>query len=101
MIDLPGIKKEDIDIAVEGDFLTVRAERRREFEDKTFQLHRTELEFGRVERSFRIPTAVDRTKLRASFDCGVLKLEMPKMATSKTASVKVPISDENKMYNTA
>ncbi|CAM9095185.1 unnamed protein product, partial [Ectocarpus fasciculatus] len=87
--DLPGIKKDNIDIEVEGDFLTIRAERLREMEDRTFQFHRTELEFGKVERSFRIPTTVDRTKLRACFDSGVLTLEMPKTATSKTTSVKV------------
>lgn len=98
-LDLPGIKKTDINVAIEGDFLCIRAERKWEHDETTARLHRTEREFGKVERSFRIPENVDKEKLTASFENGVLKMWLPKCNTDKTAeAVRIPITDENEKF---
>ncbi len=76
--DLPGVKKEDIEITVEGGQVTIQAETRREQsrEDRK-QLH-TERYYGKTYRSFTLPQEVDSAKCEASYDNGVLSLVLPK-----------------------
>ncbi|HPF53612.1 MAG TPA: Hsp20/alpha crystallin family protein [Eubacteriales bacterium] len=77
--DLPGFKKEDIHIDVEGDYMTVTAERHSEFEQKEKKngYLRCERSYGSFVRSFNI-SEIDAEAIEASYTDGVLKLTLPK-----------------------
>ncbi len=90
-VELPDVKKEDVDVTLENNVLTLRGERK--FEDKTQRenYHRVERQYGEFMRSFTIPTFVDATKINAEFKDGVLTVTLPKHeeARPKQISVKV------------
>ena len=75
--DLPGVDKSDIAIDLDGDSMTIRAERHSEHEDKSDGYLRCERSYGSYERSFDV-SAVKTDEIKASYTDGVLKLTMPK-----------------------
>ena len=75
--DLPGFKKEDIHIDLDGDTMTIRAERHSECEEKDKNYMRCERSYGSYQRSFDIG-AVRADDVKAEYTDGVLKLTMPK-----------------------
>ena len=77
--DLPGFDKNDISLDVDNDILTISAERHSEHEDKDKQGNyiRCERSYGNYSRSFDV-SAIDSEKITASYDNGVLTLDMPK-----------------------
>lgn len=82
--ELPGTKKEDIEVRVEGRLLTISAERKMERELKEGErVLRTERSFGRVSRSFELASDLDETGAQAKFTDGVLELTLPKKAGSQ------------------
>ena len=78
-IDLPGFKKEDIHVDVDGDTMTIRAERHSEHEDqdKKGNYVRCERSYGSYQRAFDI-SGVEVANISAQYNDGVLKLNMPK-----------------------
>jgi HSP20 family protein len=90
--DLPGFKKEDIKIDIEGDYLTISAERRSEFEeqDKKGNYIRCERSYGSYKRSFDI-SEIEADKISAEYADGVLKLSMPKKQAVLPASKRLEI----------
>jgi HSP20 family protein len=78
-VELPGVNKEDIDVSVDGNLVTVSADVKREAETKegTATLY-SERYFGRVSRSFAVRHDVDETRALASYKDGVLELTLPK-----------------------
>ena len=77
--DIPGAKKEDIKISVEGGAVTISAEVRKEKEEKSGErVIRSERYYGQVSRSFTLPQAVDEGGAQAKYEDGVLKLTLPK-----------------------
>jgi HSP20 family protein len=76
--ELPGVKNEDIDITVDGDILTIRAEKRVEKRDENDTRHLTERSYGTFQRSLRMPQAVDPDQVHAHFDRGVLTILLPR-----------------------
>ena len=79
VIDLPGFKKEDIHVDVDGDTMTIRAERHSEHEDqdKKGNYVRCERSYGSYQRAFDI-SGVEVANISAQYNDGVLKLNMPK-----------------------
>ena len=75
--DLPGMKKEDIAIDIDGDNLTIKAERRNEHEEKDKSYVRCERSYGSYARSFDI-SGVKAEGIKASYNDGVLSLTLPK-----------------------
>ena len=75
--DLPGMKKEDIAIDIDGDNLTIKAERRNEHEEKDKSYVRCERSYGSYQRAFDI-SGVEVADISAQYKDGVLKLNMPK-----------------------
>ena len=77
--DLPGFNKEDIDIGIEGDTLTIKAERHSDHENKDEKNNyvRVERSYGSYSRSFDI-TGVDADAITAKYENGVLSLNLPK-----------------------
>ena len=88
--DLPGVKKEDINVRIDGNRVHIDAEARREKDVKEKgKLVRSERYYGTVSRVFTLSQEVDEAKAVAKFQDGVLTLELPKKAT--TASKKLAI----------
>ena len=79
--DIPGVKKEDIQVDIDGDTVSVRAEMKREKEEKKGEkVVYSERSYGMVSRSFSLPTEVDDKSAKAEYKDGVLKLQLPKKA---------------------
>ena len=88
--ELPGVKKEDIQVTIDGEELTLTAEvkREREVTQDERVLH-TERTFGKVSRSFSLPQEVDEAKAEAKFRDGVLELTLPKKAAAARKQVTI------------
>lgn len=91
--DLPGVKKEDIDINLENGVLTITAETRKEREEKSDdRIIRQERSYGKYVRSLRLGTQVDETKVKATFKDGVLELELPKAEAARPKKIAVDVT---------
>ena len=88
--DLPGVKKEDIQVAIDGAQVTLSAEIKREKEVAEGErvLH-TERTFGKVSRSFSLPQELDEARAEAKFRDGVLELTLPKKAAAARKSITI------------
>lgn len=88
--DLPGVKKEDIQVAIDGAQVTLSAEIRREKEAAEGErvLH-TERSFGKLSRSFALPQELDEAKAEAKFRDGVLELTLPKKAAAARRQIEI------------
>ncbi len=83
--ELPGVAKEDIQVTVEGNVVTLRAEvRQQDSQSADEKSLRSERYFGSVARSFQLPTEIDNGKAKARFDNGVLSLTLPKRQGSSS-----------------
>ena len=78
-IDLPGIKKEEIDIDVHDGMLTIKGERNFKQELKEEDYYKIETSFGKFQRSFSLPDSVDIENISASYENGVLEVVVPKI----------------------
>jgi HSP20 family protein len=88
--DVPGVRKEDIDIAVDGNQVSITAQSKRESEKKNGDraVH-CERYYGQAFRSFSLPSDVDDTKAEARYENGVLSLHLPKKANGQQRRIKV------------
>lgn len=86
--DLPGVNKEDINIEFSGNQLTISAERKQEHADGGRQ-DRREIFYGMYQRSFTLPAGVDGDKIEASYDNGVLVVNVPKEEQSKAKRIEI------------
>jgi HSP20 family protein len=81
--EMPGVKKQDIDVAIEGNQVTITAEVKREWEQKEGdRLLRNERYFGNIYRSFTLPTELDEAACEAKYDNGVLELKLVQKAAA-------------------
>jgi HSP20 family protein len=78
-VSLPGLKKEDIKIDVEGDMLTISGERKLKNETNEEKFHMVESFYGKFSRSFNLPENVDKENIDAELADGILKLSIPKI----------------------
>ena len=89
--ELPGMKKEDIDIQFENGILTIRGQRaiEKDSSDKTF--HRVERVYGNFVRSFTLPRSVDAEKIDATYRDGVLDIRVPKKEEAKPRQIAINV----------
>lgn len=88
--EMPGIKKEDIHVSIDGPVVSITAERKQEKEVKEGErVLRTERYFGKVSRSFQLGQDVDDTQATAKFVDGVLELTLPKKAVTKAKRLTI------------
>ena len=87
--ELPGLKKEDISIEVKENVLTLKGERNEDKEVKAENYYRRERCFGRFQRSFNLPAAVDPEKIVASYKDGVLKVKITKPEEKKPKQIEI------------
>ena len=90
--ELAGIAREDIDLRVENNTLTLRGERKRDNEVKPEQFHRVERSYGSFSRSFSLPSRIDTERVRAEFKDGVLSITLPVKAEAKPRQIEVAVS---------
>ncbi|HUL95814.1 MAG TPA: Hsp20/alpha crystallin family protein [Usitatibacter sp.] len=88
--DLPGAKKEDIHVEIDGNEVAITAETRREIEQKEGEKWlRSERFYGKTGRRFALPLELDEAKAAAKFTDGVLELTLPKKAVATSRKVEV------------
>jgi HSP20 family protein len=90
-LEVPGMKQDDFDIRIENNTLTIRGERKFEKEEKEENFHRIERRYGSFYRAFTVPNTVDTNSVQASYDAGVLKVELAKRAEAKPKQIKVAV----------
>ena len=89
--DIPGVKKDDIQVAVDGNEITISGEIKKESEEKKGEeVIRSERYYGKVARSFTLPQDVDEAKAQAKYADGVLNLTLP--VKSKAGSRKLTVN---------
>ena len=88
--EMPGVKKEDIHVQVDGNLVAIDAEVKKEQEEKTDErVLRSERYYGRLSRSFTLEHEIDEAAVKAAYDDGLLKLTLPKKA--KSAGKRIPV----------
>lgn len=89
--ELPGVDEKDISVTVANGYLTIKGEKHSESERSEESYYVAERSFGSFERSLRLADSVDESKIEASFDRGVLKVNAPKSAEAQKPERKIPI----------
>jgi HSP20 family protein len=88
--DVPGVKKEDIQVSVDGNEVTISGEIKKETEEKKGEeVLRSERYYGKVSRTFTLPHDVDEAKAVAKYADGVLKLTLPMKVQAKAKKITV------------
>jgi HSP20 family protein len=87
--ELPGLKKEDIDIEVKENILTLKGERKQSTEIKKQNYYRQERSLGKFSRSFTLPAVIDPAKVVASYKAGVLEVKIPKPKELKATQIDI------------
>ena len=90
--EMAGVKKEDIRVSVDGNFVSISAEVKKESEqkeDKTGRMLARELYYGSTSRGFSLPTEVDARAVTAKLEDGVLKLTLPKAGPARTKKIDI------------
>jgi HSP20 family protein len=90
-LEVPGIDEKDLDVSVENHTLTVKGERKFDKEEKEENFHRIERRYGSFYRAFTLPTTVDTESVAASYNAGVLKLELTKKPEAQPKQIKVNV----------
>ncbi len=90
--ELPGVDKNDIDVSVTEDTLTLRGEIKRDEDVKDQDYYTFERSYGSFNRSISLPSVVDTEKAKASFKNGVLEIVLPKKEEAKPKEIKLDIA---------
>jgi len=88
--EVPGVKKEDIHVSIDGAIVSISAERRDEKDVKEGErVLRTERYFGKVSRSFQLAQEIDEAQVTARYSDGVLELTLPKKAATQARKITI------------
>ncbi|MFO0752414.1 MAG: Hsp20/alpha crystallin family protein [Thermodesulfovibrionales bacterium] len=90
--DLPGVKRDEITIDLSGSTLTISGEKKQEEKLEKENYYRYERCHGSFHRSFELPEGIDRDKVSARFEDGVLEVRIPKTEEEVSKSKKIPIT---------
>jgi HSP20 family protein len=89
--ELPGMKKEDIEVSVSNQMLHISGERKEESEDRGTDSYRAERYFGSFQRNIPLPTSVADDKIHAEYKDGVLTITCPKTEEAKRKQIAVKV----------
>ena len=84
----PGMKKDDFNIDVDGNMLTISSQKEESKEDKDKRYTRREYSYSSFSRSFTLPDEVNKEKIDARYEDGVLKISLPRYEEAKKTSAK-------------
>lgn len=90
--EIPGVKKEDVNVTIQDGMLIIQGERRQEKDEKGKKFHRVECSYGSFMRSFRVPDDADENKVKAEFKDGMISVTLPKSANTKTKSINIAVT---------
>lgn len=90
-VDLPGVKKEDINVNVKDNIVTISGERRAKEEIKEEDYYKVESSYGKFERSFTLPENVDVENIHAESEDGVLEVVIPKLVKAENRPKRIEI----------
>lgn len=96
-LEVPGMEEKDLDIRVENHTLTVKGERKFEKDEKEENFHRIERRYGTFFRAFTLPSTVDTENVLASYNAGILKLELSKKPEAQPKQIKVNFGTQQKL----
>ncbi|MFV1957067.1 MAG: Hsp20/alpha crystallin family protein [bacterium] len=91
-VELPGIKKEDVDITLSDGLLTIKGEKKVENEEKEGSRYYFERRYGSFTRAIALPAKVKPDKIKAKFTDGVLEVKLPKAEEEKTREIKIALN---------
>lgn len=83
--------EKDIDVSVSGDLLVIKGEKREEKVEKDKNYYLSERSYGQFQRSFSLPSGIDRDKINAEFSKGVLTVTLPKSAEAQKQQKKIEV----------
>ena len=98
-LEVPGMEEKDLDIRVENNTLTVKGERKFEKDEKEENFHRIERRYGSFYRAFTLPSTVETENVQASYNAGVLKLELNKKPEAQPKQIKVNVGGQTRLEN--
>ena len=87
--DMPGLDRDQVEITLENQVLTLRGERKLDRDDERNNYHRIERTYGSFSRSFKLPNNVDTAAAKATFDNGILNIELPKREDAKPKKLEI------------
>ncbi|MFN3870514.1 MAG: Hsp20/alpha crystallin family protein [Aquificaceae bacterium] len=87
--DLPGVKKENVEVSIRDNSLCIRGEKKEEKEEKTETYHRVERVYGKFERVIPLPADVKVEEAKAEFKDGVLEIRIPKAEGAKERKIEI------------
>ena len=90
--EIPDMKRDDIDVTVENNTLTIRGEKKVQENVTEEQFHRVERSYGTFTRSFSLPNTVDPNKVQADYKDGVLTIKLPFREEAKPKQIKVNVA---------
>jgi HSP20 family protein len=91
--ELPDMKREDIQLTVENNTLTISGEKKMDGELRDENCHRIERSYGTFTRSFSLPPTVDTGKVSADYKAGVLTISLPLREEAKPKQIQVKVTD--------
>jgi HSP20 family protein len=89
--ELPGVATDDIDISINEGILSIKGEKKEEREEQNGDRHVTERRYGSFSRSLPMPATIVESKISANCEDGVLTVELPKQAETKSKSKKITV----------
>jgi HSP20 family protein len=87
--ELPGVKREDLEVTIDENTLTIKGEKKLTSDVKENQLERIERRYGTFSRSFVLPPNVDSSKLSADYSAGILTVKIPLREEAKPRQIEV------------
>jgi HSP20 family protein len=88
-VELPGLKREDIQVSLEEGALVISGERKTETLDESIAVHRQERYYGKFSRVLALPSAVAEDKVKAAYKDGILTVTLPKAEEAKPKTIAV------------
>ncbi|MCD6385228.1 Hsp20/alpha crystallin family protein [Candidatus Sumerlaeota bacterium] len=92
--ELPGMSKDDIELSVQDNTVTIRGKKESKKEAKDEDYFCYERSFGEFYRNFQLPAEIDANKVKASFSDGVLRAELPIAESAKPKQIKIEIKEK-------
>jgi HSP20 family protein len=88
-VELPGMMKDDVEVDLENNVLTIRGEKKQEKEEKEKEQYLFERYYGSFQRSFALPAPVDESRVKAEFRNGVLRINLEKSVQAKGKKITI------------
>ncbi|MGR3319020.1 MAG: Hsp20/alpha crystallin family protein [Candidatus Anammoxibacter sp.] len=89
--DIPGLKKDEIDVSIHEDLLTIKGEKKMENKVSEDNYYKSERFYGSFNRTIQLPSEVEHDKVKATYKDGVLELRLPKKEEAKTKHIAIDV----------